>query len=81
MVRSLEVRHLKCEVLRAVIGLCAKDDRQNNSANRIGPFARDNVVEGLFTGLEPLEVEVHALQDLGEDDDKTAATINQHLGE
>jgi hypothetical protein len=77
VVRGLEVSDLETEVLRAEVLLSDKGHWEGDPTHGLGCLARDDAEEGLVTCCQPLEVEVHFLQGLNEDDVKPAPTTDE----
>jgi hypothetical protein len=81
VVGRLEVSNLKAEVLCAEVLLRAERDGEGNPTHGVGRLAGHDAEEGLVALCKPLEVEIHLLQGVDEDDVEAAPTVNEGLRE
>jgi hypothetical protein len=81
VVGRLEVSNLKAKVLGAEILLHAERDREGDPTHGVGRLAGHDAEEGLVAFCEPLEVEIHLLQGIDEDDIEPAPSIDKGLRE
>jgi hypothetical protein len=75
VVGRLEVSNLKAEVLCAEILLHAKRDQEGDPTHGVGRLVGHDAEEGLVAFREPLEVEIHLLQGVDEDDVEPALSV------
>jgi hypothetical protein len=80
VVRGLEVWDLEAEVLRAEVLLRAEHHWEGDPTHGVGHLARDDAEEGFIAFCKPLEVEVHLLQGVDEDDIEPASSVDEGLG-
>jgi hypothetical protein len=81
MVGRFEVNDLEAKVLRAEILLNAECDQSGDPKQVVGHLARHDSKEGLVALCQPLEVEIHLLQGVDEDDVETASSVDEGLRE
>jgi hypothetical protein len=81
VVRRLEVCDLEVEILRAEVLVSAERHRKGDPTYGVGHLAGDDVEEGLITCRQPLEVEVHLLQGVDEDNSEPTSAIDEGLRE
>jgi hypothetical protein len=81
VVGRLEVNDLKTEVFHAEVLLRAEHDQEGDSTHVVGRLAGHNAEEGLVALRKPLEVEVHLLQGVDEDDVEPAPSVDEGLSE
>jgi hypothetical protein len=80
VVGGFEVNDLEAQVLHAEVVLRAEGHKTGDSTQGVGRLAGDDVKERLVGRCQPLEVEVHLLQGLNEDDVESALSIDEGLG-
>jgi hypothetical protein len=81
VVRRLEVSDLEAKVLCAEVFLRAKRHWEGDLTQEVGRLARHDAEEGIVALCQPLEVEVHLLQGVDEDDVEPASPIDESLRE
>jgi hypothetical protein len=81
VVRRLEVSDLEAEVLHAEVLLRAEHHWKGDLTHGVGCLAGHDAEEGLVALSQPLEVEIHLLQGVDEDDVEPASSIDEGLRE
>jgi hypothetical protein len=81
VVGRLEVSDLEAETLSAEVLVRAKRDRVGDPTYGIGRLAGNDAEERLVALHEPLEVEVHLLQGVDEDDVEFTPSVDESLSE
>jgi hypothetical protein len=79
VVGGLEISNLEAQVLIAEVVLRTEGHREGDPTHGVGRLARDDAEEGLIARCQPLEVEVHLLQGLDEDDIEPTTTVDKGL--
>jgi hypothetical protein len=79
MVGRLELSDLEAEVLCAEVFLRAERDREGDPTHGVGRLARHDAEERLVALREPLEVEVHLLEGVDEDDVDPTPAVDEGL--
>jgi hypothetical protein len=80
VVGRLEVSDLEAEILGAEVLLHAKHDGEGDPTHGVGGLAKNDAEERLVALCEPLEVEVHLLQGVDEDDVEPASSVDEVFG-
>jgi hypothetical protein len=75
VVGRLEVSDLKVEVL------CVERDGEGDPTHGVGRHVGHDAEEGFVALCKPLEVEIHLLQGVDEDNVEPAPTVNEGLRE
>jgi hypothetical protein len=81
VVGRLEVGDLKAEVLCAEVFFRAKRDRERDPTHGVGRLAGHDTEERLIALRKSLEVEVHLLQGVNEDDVEPTPAVDEGLSE
>jgi hypothetical protein len=81
VIGRLEVGDLEAEVLCAEVFLHAKHHWEGDPTQGVDRLAKHDAEERLIILCQPLEVEVHLLQDVDEDEVEPASSIDEGLRE
>jgi hypothetical protein len=81
VVGRLEVGDLEAEILYAEVILHAERDWEGDPTHGVGRLARNDAKERLVALREPLEVEVHLLEGVDEDDVEPTPAVDEGLSE
>jgi hypothetical protein len=81
VVGRLEVSDLKAEVLCVEVFLRVEHVREGDPTHGVGCLTRHDAKERLVALREPLEVEVHLLESVNEDDFEPTPAVNEGLTE
>jgi hypothetical protein len=81
VVRRLEVSDLESKVLCAEIILRSERHQKGDPTQGVGRFAWHDGEEGLVALCQPLEVKIHLLQGVDQDDVEPTSPIDEGLRE
>jgi hypothetical protein len=76
-----DLKNLEAEILRAKVFLRAKCHWEGDPTHGVGSLVKDDAKEGLVACRQPLEVEVHLLQGVDEDNVEPTSPVDEGLRE